>query len=26
MARRQVELGEKPRKQLAEAHKKSWSA
>jgi hypothetical protein len=26
MARRQVELGEKARKQLAEAHKKSWSA
>ena len=26
MARRQVELGEKARKQLAEAHKKRWSA
>jgi len=26
MARRHVELGEKARKQLAEAHKKSWSA
>ena len=25
MARRQVELGEKGRKQLAEAHKKRWS-
>jgi hypothetical protein len=25
MARRQVELGEKARKQLAEAHKKRWS-
>jgi len=26
MARRQIELGEKARKQLAEAHKKRWSA
>jgi hypothetical protein len=26
MVRRQVELGEKARKQLAEAHKKRWSA
>ena len=25
MARRQVELGDKARKQLAEAHKKRWS-